>query len=250
MYDLSGSQLGRYHLTECIGTGGMGAVYCAHDPKLDRWVAIKVLSPNLTWDGQFLERFQRECRAVAALKHPNIVAVYDVGQSADGSLHYLVMELLSGQPLDRLIEESKGLPPAQVSSIVRQIAAALDHAHAHGKKHRDVKPSNIILGPDGHATLTDFGLVHSADGTRLSRSGHILGTPQYMSPEQADGRPVSTAADVYSLGVLAYELLTGQVPFEGDTAAQLVAHLTKEPPPARCESRAARRCRSCSDACS
>jgi len=207
----------------------MGVVYKAHDPTLDRLVAIKVLAPHLTWDQQFVQRFRQEARAVARLKHPNIVAIHDVGQVEN--YHFIVMDYLEGQPLSTLIHREGPLPPERAAHLVTQIAKALDHAHARGVIHRDVKPGNVIVSPRGHVTLTDFGLAKAMAGTQLTRSGTLLGTPAYMSPEQVKGENLTPATDIYSLGIVAYELLAGRAPFEADSSHAILHAQVYEPPP-------------------
>jgi serine/threonine protein kinase len=226
---LIGQTLGKYRILEEIGRGGMGVVYKAHDTVLDRLVAIKVLAPHLTWDQEFVQRFRHEARAAARLKHPYIVTIYDVGQAAGH--HFIVMDYLEGQALSTLIRRGGPLPPERAVRILVQVAQALDYAHAQGLVHRDVKPGNVIVSPQDQATLTDFGVARSMEGTRLTQSGVMIGTPAYMSPEQVKGRPVGPAADVYALGVVTYEMLGGRPPFEGDTPHVLYAHAHETPPP-------------------
>ncbi|HHE73293.1 MAG TPA: hypothetical protein ENL34_13545 [Chloroflexi bacterium] len=227
MNNLIGKTLGQYQILEEIGRGGMAVVYKAHQPTLERYVAIKVLPQQFTFDREFVERFLREARAAARLNHPNIVTIHDVGQ-ADGT-YYIVMEYLEGPSLADLLRQQRALPPQQAAQIVAQVASALDYAHQQGFVHRDVKPSNILLGAGGVAKLTDFGIVKAAEGTRLTQTGTVLGTPEYMSPEQAKGLGVDRHSDIYSLGVVAYEMLAGRVPFSGDTLAVLHAHVYEPP---------------------
>ena len=183
--NLVGTALGNYQILEEIGRGGMAIVYRAYQPSLNRNVAIKVLPPHFTFDRQFVQRFLREAQAAASLRHSNIVVVHDVGEQ-DG-LYYIVMEYLEGRTLEQLIEREGPLPPARVARMAEGIASALDYAHRRGFVHRDVKPANIFVGEDDHPTLTDFGIAKAASGTQLTRSGMLIGTPQYMSPEQAEG---------------------------------------------------------------
>ena len=231
MPSLVGKTLGQYHVLEEIGRGGMAIVYRAYQPSLQRYVAIKVLPPQFTFDTTFVQRFLQEARAAARLKHPNIVTIHDVGEQ-DG-VHYIVMEYLEGLPLNELLRREGALPLERVTRIVAQIASALDYAHAQGFVHRDIKPSNIIVGRNDHATLTDFGTVKAAAGTTLTKTGMLIGTPAYMSPEQVRGRRVDHRADIYALGVVCYEMLTGQVPFGGETPAVLHAHVYEPLPPLR-----------------
>jgi putative two-component system response regulator len=226
-----GATLGAYRLVERIGRGGMASVYRAYHPALDRYVAIKVMPDYFADDPQYRERFQQEARSVARLKHPNILEIFDFGYE-DG-LAYLVLELVEGGTLaDRI---GKPVHLRDVVRILEQLAAALDHAHQQGVLHRDIKPSNILIRTDGTPVLADFGLAKMA-GTlrRLTSSGTVMGTPEYMSPEQAADEQIGTRSDLYSFAIVAYEMLTGRVPFDADTpAATLLSHVTKEMPPTR-----------------
>lgn len=213
MEALIGRTLGNYQILEEIGRGGMAIVYKAVQPSLQRHVAIKVLPPQFTFDTIFVQRFQREAVAAGRLKHPNIVTIYDVGEQ--GGIYYIVMEYLEGVILAELIRQQGPLPLQRVAHIAQQVASALDYAHGQGFIHRDIKPGNVIVGPGDHATLTDFGIVKAAEGTTLTRTGMMIGTPQYMSPEQIQGREIDYRADIYSLGIVCYEMLTGRVPFGG-----------------------------------
>jgi putative two-component system response regulator len=226
-----GMTLGPYRILEKIGRGGMASVYRAYHPALDRYVAIKVLPDFFADEPAYRERFQQEARSVARLKHPNILEIYDFGYQ-DG-VAFLVLELVEGGTLaDRV-----GRPMAlqDVLPIVEQLAAALDHAHAHGVLHRDIKPSNILIHADGTPVLADFGLAKMAGALRrLTGSGTVMGTPEYMSPEQAADEPLGPASDLYSFAIVAYEMLTGRVPFEAGTpAATLLSHVTKPVPATR-----------------
>jgi cyclic di-GMP phosphodiesterase len=223
--------LGPYQIVERIGRGGMATVYKGHHVGLDRPVAIKVLPEFFSDDPIYQQRFQHEARSVARLKHPNILSVYDFGQ--DGTTTYLVMELIDGGTLaDRL-----GAPMdlEDVVRILRPIASALDHAHSSGILHRDIKPSNILIHRDGTPVLADFGLARTEGMTRkLTAAGTIVGTPEYMSPEQIAGESIGPASDRYALAVVGYEMLTGRVPFAGDTpVAVLVSHLQRSMPAPR-----------------
>jgi serine/threonine protein kinase len=224
-----GQRLGKYQIVSEIGRGGMAVVYKAFDPILQRYVALKVLSPRLASEESIMRRFEREAQTAANLKHPNIVVIHDVG-SAD-SYHFLVMELLEGRTLREEIRLKGALPVARVAPITAQLASALDYAHQHNLIHRDVKPSNVILGPDDHATLTDFGLVRAMHGSRLTEVGSSLGTLDYMPPEQMAGEEVDWRSDVYSLGVVVYESLTGRMPFSADTPFSLMRKIMYEAPP-------------------
>ena len=233
--NLVGTQLGKYQIQAALGKGGMGMVYMGYDPLLDRKVAIKVLAPHLVWEEGFVERFLREARAAARIKHPNIVTVYDVGQEQEQ--FYFVMEYLEGQTLADHIRRRGPLPPQEVLSILYPLADALDYAHQHGLVHRDIKPANIIVGTGRRVTLTDFGIARAAQETRLTTAGTIMGTPEYMSPEQAWGEQVGNQTDLYSLAVVAYEMLSGQVPFSGTTPHAVLYKQIHEPPPPIRESR-------------
>jgi putative two-component system response regulator len=226
-----GYTLGSYQITNRIGRGGMATVYRAHHTALDRDVAIKVLPDFFAEEEAYRERFQQEARSVARLKHPNILNIFDFGQ--EHGVTYLVLELVEGGTLaDRL---GHPVDLEDVIRIMRPIASALDYAHNQGILHRDIKPSNILLHRDGTPVLADFGLAKMAGSTRsLTASGTVLGTPEYMSPEQGAGDHLGPASDRYSLAVVAYEMLTGRVPFEAETpAAVLLSHINKAVPPTR-----------------
>jgi WD40 repeat protein len=227
--DLQGQTIGQYQILEELGRGGMAVVHRAFQPTLQRYVAIKILPARLAFDLEFVERFVQEARAAANLRHPNIVVIYDVGQQA--GLYYLVMEYLQGQTLKQLIKQEGPLPPDRVVRIVAQIASALDHAHQEGFIHRDVKPANIFVGRDDLVTLTDFGIAKAAWGAKLTRTGILIGTPEYMSPEQARGEKVDPRTDVYALGVVAYQMLSGREPFSGSTPHAVLYKQVHEPPP-------------------
>jgi serine/threonine protein kinase len=224
---LTGQTLGQYRILEELGRGGMAVVYKAYQPALDRCVAIKVLPRELTFDREFVERFLREAKAAARLNHPNIVTIHDVGR-AEGA-HFIVMEYVDGPSLAELLQRREGLPSQRASRVVSDVARALDYAHQRGFVHRDVKPGNILLSADGTAKLVDFGIVKAAEGTRLTQTGTLLGTPAYMSPEQAKGAAIGQGTDIYSLGVVTYEMLSGRVPFTGPTVAVLHAHVYDPP---------------------
>jgi hypothetical protein len=227
--DLAGKTLGKYHIGQEIGRGGMGAVYKGYDPTLNRTVAIKILAPHLIWEKRFINRFVREARTVAKLSHPNIVSIHDVGVQ-DG-IYYLVMAFVEGETLGHLLAREGALPPRRAVAILAQIARALDFAHQRGVVHRDVKPGNVLLEAGQRVVLTDFGIARAAEGTRLTATGMSLGTPEYMSPEQARGEPTDARSDVYSLGIVLYEMLTGQVPFHADTPLATLRMQADSPPP-------------------
>ncbi len=229
---LLGRSLGKYVIIEEIGRGAFGVVYKALDSTLDRVVALKVLAPPLLGEEDFIARFKREAKTAANLKHPNIVVIHEVGE--EKGTHYMVMEHLEGEPLSQLIKEQGPLPLPRVLEITRQLADALDYAHGHGFVHRDIKPSNIIIGFEDHATLTDFGIVKAAGDATLTLSGMLVGTPQYMSPEQCEGKEVDRRSDLYSLGIVLYEMLTGSVPFtSSNIPSVLYMHIHEPPSPPR-----------------
>ncbi|WP_434971445.1 protein kinase domain-containing protein [Micromonospora peucetia] len=225
----------RYRLDDRVATGGMGAVWRCTDVMLEREVAVKVLLPALSADPEFTSRFRAEARMLAALRHPGVVAVHDVGRSvlADGSqADYLVMEYVNGQPLSSWLRRAGRLDPASTMSVVAQAAEALHTAHLAGIVHRDVKPGNLLVKADGRVVLVDFGIARSGTTAGLTAANVMLGTASYMSPEQAANQPVSPVTDVYALGAVAYFCLTGQPPFDGDNPLQVaLRHLQEEPPP-------------------
>ncbi len=224
----------RYELRALIATGGMGQVWRGHDRLLDRPVAVKVLRSEYADHQVFLERFRSEARHAAALSHPNIAAVLDYGESADADtgehLAYLVMELVEGAPLSARLEREGPLAPEAALSVLRQTAAGLAEAHRAGLVHRDVKPANILVGTDGRVKLTDFGIAWSAESVPLTGTGQVIGTARYMSPEQAAGERVGPASDVYALGLVGYESLTGHPPFEGTNPVTVALKQVREQP--------------------
>ncbi len=231
---------GRYRLLKLIGAGGMAQVYQAQDTLLERPVAVKVLRPQVerTADEPFLARFRQEARAAANLSHPNIVAIYDVGEgqfpNEAAARPYIVMEFVAGRDLKTVIEAEAPLSVQRALDIAAQIAQALDHAHRAGLVHRDVKPQNVLLTPEGRVKVTDFGIARALAGSSISEAGVVLGTVHYLSPEQAAGEAATPLSDVYALGVILYEMLTGRLPFTGETpVAVAVKHLQEEPVPPR-----------------
>lgn len=223
-------QIGRYEIVTEIGRGGMGVVYRAYEPSLDRLIALKVLAPPLDQDPRFVARLQREAINTARLRHPNIALLYEFGQ-VDGTT-FLAMEYVPGVSLRQLLAQGL-LPIERTLNILGQIAQALDYAHRVGIVHRDVKPSNILVGPGDHAMLIDFGLSDMAETSLLTADSSLLGTPQYMAPEQAAGRGADSRTDQYALAAIAYEMLTGVPPFHSRHAAAIVhAHLYETPAPA------------------
>jgi serine/threonine protein kinase/photosystem II stability/assembly factor-like uncharacterized protein len=233
--DLTGQTLGQYEITTFVDQGSMGAVYRARQPRLQRDVAIKVMSPALAADADFRQRFEREAQSIAGLHHPNILTVHDYGETEEGC-PYLVVDYVEGGTLrDRLITSQQAkdrMPLEEVIEILAQVADALDYAHRQGVVHRDVKPNNILLSHDGRPLLADFGLAKPVQGDRrLTSTGVILGTPDYMAPEQAQGSAVDGRADVYALGVMLFEMLTGRHPFAGETPIGVIIKHISEPLP-------------------
>jgi serine/threonine-protein kinase len=212
--------LGRYRLDKVLGQGGMALVYRARDGELDRPVAIKLLADNLASDQGFRRRFLREARLAARLAHPNVVQIYDMG-AVDGR-PYIVMEYVEGETLAALLERRGRIPAREATELALQVCDGLQHAHEAGLVHRDVKPQNVLVCGDGTLKITDFGIARSAHGTRLTEIGSVLGTAAYLAPEQAAGEEVTAAADIYALGVVFYELLTGRRPYTVETLTQLL----------------------------
>jgi serine/threonine-protein kinase len=223
----------RYELEELVGTGGMSSVFRAHDRLLDRKVALKILHQQYSEDDEYVERFRREARAVAALSHPNIVTIIDRGDH-DGR-QFIVFEYVDGENLKRLIERRGPAPVATALELGIQVARGLSFAHQQGLVHRDVKPQNVLLNGDGRAKVTDFGIARSLDVQHgMTQTGTVLGTSDYIAPEQAQGQHVDEHTDVYSLGVVLYELLTSEVPFPGENfVAVAMRHINEPPPPIR-----------------
>ncbi len=227
--DFTGRRIGHYAVERCLGKGGMGAVYLARDLTLERPAAIKLLLNSITHQPGIVERFQREAKAAAGLAHPNIVQVYGVGFEEDPP--YIAMEFVDGTPLDAFLRQRGPVPWQQALNIVGQISAALDCAHQKGIVHRDIKPANILIDKQGRARVTDFGIAKVAQAeTQLTATGTFVGTPQYMSPEHCGRGAVGPQSDLFSLGVTAYELLSGRLPFGGDTPASLVFQITHDTP--------------------
>ena len=220
---------GRYRILRKLGTGGMANVYLAEDEVLGRRVAIKILNDRHAGDDQFVERFRREAKNAASLSHPNIVSIYDRGE-AEGT-YYIAMEYLDGRSLKELIVARGPAPIHLAVDYARQILAAIRFAHRHGIVHRDIKPHNVLVDGEGRLKVTDFGIAR-AGVSQMTEAGSIIGTAQYLSPEQAKGAPVDQTSDLYSVGVVLYELLTGEVPFTGDTPVEIaMKHLSTVPEP-------------------
>lgn len=222
----------RYEVLARVGEGGMAVVYRARDTLLERMVALKVLRPQYASDIEFVERFRREAQTAASLSHPNVVNIYDVGEEAE--IHYIVMEYVEGRNLKEIIRQEGPLPIRTAVFIAREICRALEAAHRLNLTHRDVKPHNILITSDGRVKVTDFGIAKAAASSSLTQTGTVIGSVHYFSPEQARGGPVGTASDIYSLGVLCYEMVTGAVPFTGDSPVSVaLKHLQEQPKPPR-----------------
>src|SRR3954447_21801833 len=221
---------GRYQLSSRIAIGGMGEVWEATDLVIGRTVAIKILKDEYLGDPGFLERFRAEARHAALVNHEGIANVFDYGEE-DGSA-YLVMELVPGEALSTILERERVLPTDKVLDIVAQTASALQAAHMAGLVHRDIKPGNLLITPEGRVKITDFGIARIADQVPLTATGQVMGTVQYLSPEQASGHPASPATDTYSLGIVAYESLAGKRPFTGESQVAIaMAQINEQPPP-------------------
>ncbi len=220
---------GRYKILKELGKGSMGVVYQAHDPQIDRLVVLKVLRQDRLTSEGFTHRFLKEAKAIGRLSHPNIVTVYDIGR--DHETVYIAMEFLEADPLDKVIEE-KRLGIREIVNLGTQVAETLDYAHQRGIIHRDVKPSNILLKPSGHIVITDFGIAHIEDpsSSLQTQDGEILGTPAYMSPEQVKGQAVDGRSDLFSLGIILYELGTGMRPFGGENLAAIFSSIAQKKP--------------------
>ena len=222
----------RYRIQAKIGDGGMAVVYRALDMVLHRPVAIKCLRPQFAGDPEFRQRFMQEAQAAASLSHPNVVNIFDVGQAGD--VHYIVLEYVQGRNLKEILREEGRLHPRRAAQIARAVARALEAAHRRQLIHRDIKPHNILITPEGRVKVTDFGIARAASTATLTQTGTVIGSVHYFSPEQARGEPVGPASDLYSLGVVLYEMLTGTVPFRGDSPiAVAIKHLQEEPVPPR-----------------
>src|SRR5881409_1071992 len=218
-----------YEILEELGRGGMAIVFKAKEKQLDREVAIKVLPFSLAFDKEFVERFQREARTSAKLEHPNIIPIYRVGKS--GRVIYFVMKFLRGKPLSSVLAARGSLPPLEIRKILAEVARALAYAHKKEIVHRDIKPDNIMFDEHGHAVVTDFGIAKAASGGKLTGTGMSIGTPHYMSPEQAKAQPLDGRSDIYSLGVVAYQCLTGSVPFRSEESFSIgYKHIMEEIP--------------------
>jgi serine/threonine protein kinase len=230
-------RIGRYEIRERIGVGGMARVYKAWDSNLDRTVAVKILHDHLAEDATFKERFEREAKFIASLNHPNIVQVYDFSMTNEGGqmISYMVMPFIAGKNLREILEATcargERLSNDRIRDILLDVAAALNYAHNRGMVHRDVKPANILFDEHDHAVLSDFGIARLAEAAHLTQEGATVGTPTYISPEQASGLPVDARSDLYALGVMLYEMLAGEPPFTADTNLSLILKHMNEPVP-------------------
>lgn len=227
--NLEGRVIGnRYEIINRIGNGGMATVYKAKDITLNRFVAVKVLREEFTTDAEFIKRFNIEAQSAASLAHPNIVSIFDVGQ--EDNIYYIVMELIQGKTLKEIIDEDGVLPWKWSLNIAIQIASALETAHKHNIIHRDIKPHNIIITEDGVAKVTDFGIAKAVSNSTITAFGTTIGSVHYFSPEHARGGYTDAKSDLYSLGVVMYEMLTGRVPFDADTPVSIaLKHMQEEP---------------------
>src|SRR5213596_1451522 len=218
-----------YEILDELGRGGMAIVFKAREKQLEREVAIKVLPFSLAFDKEFVERFQREARTSAKLEHPSIIPIYRVGKS--GRVIYFVMKFLRGKPLSSVLTARGSLPPAEIKKILAEVGRALAYAHKKEIVHRDIKPDNIMFDEHGHAVVTDFGIAKAASGGKLTGTGMSIGTPHYMSPEQAKAQALDGRSDIYSLGVVGYQCLTGGVPFDGEDSFSIgYKHIMEEIP--------------------
>ena len=216
----------RYEIVKNIGEGGMANVYLANDTILERKVAVKVLRGDLSADDKFIRRFEREALSVSNLSHPNIVEVYDVGVE-EGS-HYIVMEYIDGKTLKQLLKKRESLTLSEVIDIMTQLTDGISHAHESYIIHRDIKPQNIMIEDDGRVKITDFGIAMALNATQLTQTNSVMGSVHYLPPEQASGKSATVKSDIYSMGILMYELLTGNVPFKGDNAVEIALKHMKD----------------------
>jgi len=234
---------GRYRLDERLGAGGMSTVYRARDSVLERQVAVKLLAEHLADDDGFVARFRREALAAAKLIHPNVVQVYDSGLDTEAHRHFIVMEYVKGPTVAQLLREHDRLPVERAADIAAQACEGLEYAHRHGVIHRDVKPGNLIVNPDGVVKLVDFGIAKAAEDSHITKIGSVVGTAAYLSPERAQGDEATASADVYSLGVVVYQMLAGRLPYETASLTELATRqqegapdplheLNREVPPA------------------
>ena len=229
---MSIERIGRYQIEETLGRGAMGVVYRARDPIIDRQVALKTMRVDLDAEHaeEFRERFVREAQAAGRLNHPGIVTVHDVGEDPESGLVYIAMEYVEGRDLKQMLASGHRFRPSETARIAADVATALDYAHSLGVVHRDIKPANIILTPDGTAKITDFGIAR-LETSNLTVDGQFIGTPNFMSPEQITGKPVDGRSDIFSLGVVLFNLLTEKKPFNGGTMHEVTLRIVQEPCP-------------------
>jgi len=222
---------GRYRLERRLGSGGMSTVHLALDQRLERYVAIKLLAEHLADDPAFVSRFQREAQAAAKLIHPNIVQVFDSGLDEQSGQHFIVMEYIEGRSCAEILRDQGWVPVQEAVSIVEQACEGLHYAHRHGVIHRDVKPGNLLRSAEGQVKLADFGIAKAAEQSSITQVGSVLGTAAYLSPEQARGQDAGPQADIYALGVVAYQLISGRLPYEASSLSELVLLQQERPPP-------------------
>src|SRR5436190_16783771 len=227
--DFQSAVAGRYSLERELGRGGMGVVYLAREVRLDRPVAIKLLPPSKATDPKLRERFLREARTAAKLSHPNVIPIHAVEEI--GGFVFFAMAYIEGETLTERVRQRGPLPPSEASRVLRDVAWALAYAHGQGVIHRDVKPDNILLENGGRVLVADFGIASAVAGAGALTTGEVVGTPEFMSPEQALGEPVDARSDLYSLGIVGYFALSGALPFEGAKATEVLAKQVTEPPP-------------------
>ncbi len=232
-FNLVGTTLGDFQIRAELGRGGMGVVYKAHQQSLNRIVALKVLSPALTDDELYIARFRQEAQSAASLDHPSIINIYQIGK--ENQLHYLAMQYIEGETLQQRMRREGAMNIERIVTLLTPVCSALDYAHTHGIIHRDIKPSNIMITPDGKVYLADFGLARGMGASELTKTGTVMGTPEYMSPEQAEGSSsIGPATDIYALGIIIYQMLTGKLPFESETPMGMaVVRIAKLPRPPR-----------------
>src|SRR5476649_918614 len=221
---------GRYRIESRLGSGGMSTVHLAFDERLERYVAVKLLAEHLASDPAFVSRFQREALAAARLIHPNIVQVYDSGLDDYRDQHYIVMEYIDGQSCAEILRDRGWLPTEEALPIILGACAGLDYAHRKGVVHRDVKPGNLLLGPDSTVKLADFGIAKATEQSSITQVGSVLGTAAYLAPEQARGEEAGASADIYALGVVAYQLISGRLPYEASSLTELALKQQQEEP--------------------
>ena len=230
--DLTGTTLGKYQVIERLGRGGMADVYRAFQPGMERIVALKVMHGHLAQDPNFITRFKREAQSVGTLRHPNIVQVIDFDVQDDE--YYMVMEYIQGETLKAVLQRRGPLPIGETLSVIGKLADAVAYAHGEGMIHRDIKPANVMFTKAGNPILTDFGIARIMDASGITVSGAFIGTPAYISPEAGRGEKVDERADIYSLGIVIYEMLTGTVPYDADTPyAVIMKHISAPLPPLR-----------------